>query len=78
MLGIPGATRPEDDKWDVMLREFLVSGSVLDLKGKELTCMSPKLWQRHTNLTVLDLSQNQLGTIPPEFAEMCHLKTLRL
>jgi internalin A len=27
---------------------------------------------------VLDLSQNQLGTIPPEFAEMRHLKTLRL
>ena len=44
MLGIPGATKPVDDKWDIMLREFLISGSVLDLKGKELTCMSPKLW----------------------------------
>lgn len=30
----PGATKEEEDPWDFMLREFIVSGSQLDLKNK--------------------------------------------
>lgn len=70
----------DEDPWDFMLREFLVSGSQLDLKNKDILCISPKLWEKHPNLQVLDLSQNKLGDnpIPEEFGNLVNLKSLRL
>lgn len=44
-LHIPGATsQGQTDEWDIYLREFCVNGVQLDLKGKELKCISPKMW----------------------------------
>ena len=81
-LGVPGASNiGEDDPWEVLLREFVISNSQLDLKSRELISISPKLWENYSQLTFLDLSQNpKLGEvgIPAEFAQMRHLKTLRL
>lgn len=48
----------ETDHWEVLLREFVINNSQLDLKNKELSNISPLLWQKYTQLTFLDLSQN--------------------
>jgi hypothetical protein len=39
-----------------LLREFVVNGTQLDLRGKDLKIASPKLWEKYPNLQVLDLS----------------------
>ena len=58
-LHVPGATQnTKQDMWDIYLREFVVSGSQLDLKGKNLENISPKLWNDYSQLTTLDLSEN--------------------
>ena len=67
--------------WDIYLREFVLNKVNLDLKGKNLESMSPKLWNDYSQLTVLDLSENpKIGEdgIPDEFALMANLKSLRL
>jgi len=56
-LGVPGASNiGEDDPWEVLLREFVISNSQLDLKSRELISISPKLWENYSQLTFLDLS----------------------
>lgn len=57
--------------WDTLLREFVVNNSQLNLQEKDLTYISPKLWENYNKLSVLDLSNNpKLGEtgIPEEFA----------
>ena len=53
---MPGATTMTQDKWDVLLREFVHNNTSLDLRGKELQSLSPKLWTQYPLLTILDLS----------------------
>jgi Leucine-rich repeat (LRR) protein len=82
-LKVPGATQARDsDEWDVLLREFVLKDSQLDLKGKNLTYVSPKLWEKYEKtLTFLDLSDNpELGKvgIPEEIANLKALRKLRL
>ena len=82
-LGTPGHSNigGNDDEWTSYLREFVIGKTALDLKGKELTYISPQLWNDYSNLTVLELSNNpKLGDagIPDEFANMVNLKSLRL
>jgi Leucine-rich repeat (LRR) protein len=82
-LKVPGATQAQEtDEWDVLLREFVVKDSQLDLKGKNLTYVSPKLWEKYEKtLTFLDLSDNaELGKvgIPEEIANLKALRKLRL
>lgn len=43
-LNVPGAKMQEMDQWDVLLREFVVNGTSLDLRDKKLEDISPKLW----------------------------------
>lgn len=44
-LHIPGATQQnQTDEWDIYMREFCINGVQLDLKGKEIKFISPKLW----------------------------------
>ena len=51
-LHIPGATsQGQQDEWDIFLREFCVNGVQLDLRNKELKCISPKLWQMQPKLS---------------------------
>jgi Leucine-rich repeat (LRR) protein len=76
-LGIPGATKGDEDPWEFLLREFVVNGSTLDVRGKELKSISPMLWEKYPNIQILDLSQNQIE-IPEEFGRLEGLKTLRL
>jgi len=80
---VPGATQAKDsDEWDVLLREFVIKDSQLDLRGKSLTYVSPKLWEKYEKtLTFLDLSDNpELGKagIPEEIANLGALRKLRL
>lgn len=80
---MPGATQAKDtDEWDVLLREFVIKDSQLDLRGKSLTYVSPKLWEKYEKtLTFLDLSDNpELGKvgIPEEIANLGALRKLRL
>lgn len=80
---MPGATQArETDEWDVLLREFVIKDSQLDLRGKNLTYVSPKLWEKYDKtLTFLDLSDNaELGKvgIPEEIANLKALRKLRL
>jgi len=80
---VPGATQAKDtDEWDVLLREFVIKDSQLDLRGKSLTYVSPKLWEKFAKtLTFLDLSDNpELGKagIPEEIANLGALRKLRL
>lgn len=64
------------------MREFVIKESQLDLKGKNLTRVSPLLWEKYgKTLTFLDLSDNQeLGKagIPEEIANLKALRKLRL
>lgn len=82
-LKVPGATKAQDnDEWEVLLREFVVKDSQLDLRGKNLTYVSPKLWEKYDKtLTFLDLSDNpELGKagIPEEIGNLKALRKLRL
>ena len=36
VLKVPGATQAELDPWDILLREFVVNGTQLDLRNKDL------------------------------------------
>ena len=64
-----------------MLREF-TQGNSLDLRRKELTDISPRLWNEAAgHIQVLDLSQNPaLGDsgIPADLSLMVNLRSLRL
>lgn len=61
----------------MLIREFR-QGTALDLRNKQLVDISPKLWM-HTDLTVLDLSQNTgIVTIPEEIGLLVELKNLRV
>jgi Leucine-rich repeat (LRR) protein len=65
------------DHWDTLLREFR-QGTSLDLRNKQITEISPKLWN-FTDLTVLDLSQNPaLSALPQDIDLLTELKTLRV
>lgn len=67
------------DAWDTFLREYVVDGISLDLKGKNLNVISPKLWLTYPNLLTIDLSENpSINEIPEEFGNIAHLKQLRL
>lgn len=81
-LGVPGASQMgENDPWDYMLREFVIGNNHLDVKNRNLTSWSPRLWTNYTHLKVLDLSSNpalgELG-VPEEFKAMKNLQTLRM
>lgn len=44
-LHVPGATNQKEvDRWETYLREFVVNKVALDLKGKGLDNISPRLW----------------------------------
>jgi Leucine-rich repeat (LRR) protein len=59
------------------MREF-IQGTMIDLRNKDLTELSPKLWN-HTQLTQVELSQNpKLTKIPEEISLLTNVKTLRL
>ena len=61
----------------MLIREFR-QGSALDLRNKQLTDISPKLWT-HTDLTELDLSQNPgIVTLPEDIDLLINLKKLRV
>jgi len=50
-LHVPGAsTAGPQDEWDVYLREFCINGVQLDLRGKDLKAISPKLWEIHPRM----------------------------
>lgn len=72
---IPGASQ-NYDPWDILLREF-INNTTLDLRGKQLSEVSPKLWN-HTNLTVVDLSQNTFTEIPEDISYLRNLRQLRV
>lgn len=72
---VPGATQAYDH-WATLLREFMQKDT-LELKNKNLTEISPKLFT-YKNLTVLDLSNNPaLSLIPDDIDKLINLKTLR-
>ena len=73
---IPGASGQGYDPWDILIREFLV-GNALDLRNKGLTEISPKLW-RFEQIATIDLSQNNLSSLPEDFILLKNLKTLRV
>lgn len=81
-LNVPGAKMAETDQWDVLLREFVVNGTQLDLREKKLENISPKLWENYPRIQVLELSNNPGlsadGAIPAEFALLTNLKSLRM
>ena len=61
----------------MLIREFR-QGSALDLRNKQLTEISQKLWT-HTDLTELDLSQNPgIVTLPEDIDLLANLKKLRV
>ncbi len=64
------------DPWDILIREFLV-GNVLDLRNKGLTEISSKLW-RYDHIVTIDLSQNNLPTLPEDLILLKNLKNLRI
>ena len=67
------------DAWDGFLREFVTSGTVLDLRNKNLNTISPKVWLTYPQLQTVDLSTNPLiSSIPEEFGNLSALKQLRL
>ncbi|CDW80826.1 leucine-rich repeat-containing protein 40-like [Stylonychia lemnae] len=72
---MPGASK-EFDPWDTLLREF-ISNNSLDLRGKSLSAISPKLWN-HTNLLVVDLSNNAFTELPEDIHFLKNLKQLRV
>ena len=72
---MPGASK-EFDPWDTLLREF-ISNNSLDLRGKSLSEISPKLWN-HTNLLVVDLSNNAFTSLPEDISFLKNLKSLRI
>jgi hypothetical protein len=48
-LKIPGATNvKENDQWEILLREFVINKVSLDLKGKGLDNISPRLWNDYS------------------------------
>ena len=81
-LNVPGAKMQDADQWDVLLREFVVNGTQLDLRDKNLDTISPKLWLNYPRMQMLELSNNPGlsadGAIPEEFALLTNLKSLRL
>lgn len=68
----------QQDHWDVLLREFVTNNTTLDLRKKEITSLSPKMWTMYPLLHTVDLSQNSGLVIPEEFGSLKNLKTLRL
>lgn len=75
---VPGASA-QYDAWDSFLREFVVGGTTLDVRNKNLDMISPKLWLQHPGLLVIDLSENpHLKALPEEFGNLVNLKQLRL
>ena len=73
---MPGASK-DYDPWDLLLREF-VTNNTLDLRGKGITEVSPKLW-KYEGLLSVDLSQNpQLAAIPEDIYLLRNLKSLRI
>jgi len=64
------------DPWDILIREFLV-GNVLDLRNKGLTEISSKLW-RYDHIVTIDLSQNNIPTLPEDLILLKNLKNLRI
>jgi Leucine-rich repeat (LRR) protein len=76
--GMPGASSSASrDHWDVLIREFS-QGTVLDLRDKQLTDVSEKLFMQK-KLTQLDLSKNpSLNFIPEDIDLLVNLKALRI
>lgn len=74
---LPGASM-QTDAWDALLREFVVGGSTLELKNRNLNFISPKLWLGYPGLLSVDFSENpHLNSIPEEFGNLLNLKQIR-
>lgn len=72
---LPGASS-RTDPWEIYIREFMQNNQLI-IQRKDIASISSLLWD-YEDLTLLDLSHNNLKTIPEEIYKLSSLKSLRL
>ncbi|CAI2384285.1 unnamed protein product [Moneuplotes crassus] len=72
---LPGASS-RADPWEIYLREYFHNNQLI-LQRKSVLSISPILWD-YDELTLLDLSHNEITSIPEEIHHLSNLLSLRL
>lgn len=72
---LPGASS-KVDPWEIYIREYL-QGNHLIVQRKDIVSISNALWD-YDDITLLDLSHNNLKTIPEDIYRLSNLKVLRV
>lgn len=71
------SNKAQMDEWDYMIREFLSNNRELAIKDKKIRDINEKIWGL-IDLTLLDLSNNELSEIKRDIRRLNGLKILRM